>query len=254
MHECDLEAMPELEGEYEGEYESFWNRLKSAGVQAARGILRIVGGPGGRPLVGPVAPFRDPQPAPRDCSVLPPDECGGPCGYFGTGTCRVEGERCVCKGSTQESESEFESDLGLGRHLYTDALMEHLGHAAAYAHSEAEAEALIGALVPLAARRVPRGAPAILRAAPSLIRGAAGVARTLRRDPMTRPIVRTIPTIVRRTAAGIAQQVNRGQAISPQKAARNLARQTVEVLCVPQQTAKVYRRARALDRQYHRGI
>ena len=73
--------------------------------------------------------------------------------------------------------------------------MEHLGHAATESESEAEAEAFIGALIPLAARLIPRVAPSIMRAAPRLIQGATGIARTLRRSPTTRPLVRTLPTI-----------------------------------------------------------
>src|SRR5262249_51602337 len=80
--------------------------------------------------------------------------------------------------------------------MYPDAMMEHLGHAAAETHSEAEAQALAGAMVPLAARIVPRAAPAIMRAAPGLVCGLTGVVNTLRRNPATRPLVRTVPAIV----------------------------------------------------------
>ena len=132
-----------------------------------------------------------------------------------------------------------------------DALMEHLGHAAAEAHNEAEAEALIGALIPLAARLLPQIAPVILRAAPGLIPGVAIVARNLRRSPVTRPLVRTIPTIVRRTAASISQQVRQGRAVSPRSAVRTLARHTAQVLGSPARTVAAWRRSRFLDRRHH---
>jgi hypothetical protein len=151
-----------------------------------------------------------------------------------------------------EYEWEMEGELNPIRRVYPDALMEHLAHRAAEAESEAEAEAFIGALIPLAARLLPRVAPAIMRAAPGLIRGVAGVARTLRRSPTTRPLVRAIPTIVRRTAANIAQQVGQGQPVTPQTAVRTLARQTAQVLSSPQQCVRAYQRARALDRRFHR--
>jgi hypothetical protein len=151
-----------------------------------------------------------------------------------------------------EFEGEFEDELNPIRRVYPDALMEHLGHAAAAAESEAEAETFIGALIPLAARILPRVAPTIMRAAPRLIRGAANVARTLRRHPATRPLVRALPTVVRRTAANIAQQVAQGRPVTPQSAVRTLARQTARVLSSPQQCVQAYRRSRALDRQLHR--
>src|SRR2546429_206743 len=46
-----------------------------------------------------------------------------------------------------EDELEFEGFVNPLRRVYPDALMEHMGHAAAEAESEAEAEAFIGALI-----------------------------------------------------------------------------------------------------------
>src|SRR5690349_4074394 len=67
-----------------------------------------------------------------------------------------------------EGESEAELLVNPIRRVYPDAMMEHFGHAAAEARSEAEAEAFIGALIPLAARLLPRVAPVIMRSAPGL--------------------------------------------------------------------------------------
>lgn len=137
------------------------------------------------------------------------------------------------------------------RRVYPDALMEHLAHAAAETESEAEAEAFIGALVPLAARLIPRVAPTIMRAAPQLIRGVSGVTRALRRNPATRPLVRAVPTIVRRTASNLARQAASGRPVTPQAAVRTFARQTSQVLGSPQQCARALQRSTALDRRYH---
>jgi hypothetical protein len=117
-------------------------------------------------------------------------------------------------------------------------LMEELAGDAAEADSEEEAEAFIGALVPLAAAALPKAAPMIRKVAPHLIKGAARLTRTLRRRPKTRPLVRAVPTIVRRTAASIARDAARGQPVTPGRAVRKLAGQTSVVLrrasiCVP---------------------
>jgi hypothetical protein len=151
-----------------------------------------------------------------------------------------------------ESEWELESELNPIRRVYPDALMEHLGHAAAEAETEAEAEAFIGALIPLAARLIPRVAPMIMRAAPNLIRGVSRATRVLRANPATRPLVRAIPTVVRRTAADIARQAARGQPVTPRGAVRSLARQTARVLTSPRQCARAMQRSAVVDRQYHR--
>jgi hypothetical protein len=149
-----------------------------------------------------------------------------------------------------QQESEFE--INPVRKIYPDAMMEHLGHAAAEAHGEAEAESLAGAMIPLAARVVPQAAPALTRAMPGLVSGLSGVVRQLHRDPITRPLVRIMPTIVRRTATDIAQSTAQGASVSPEHALRMLARQILRVLGNRQASAQAFRRSRALDRKFHR--
>ena len=153
-----------------------------------------------------------------------------------------------------ELELESEAEANPIRRVYPDALMEHLAHRAAETESEAEAEALVGALIPLAARVVPRAAPAILRATPQLARGIAGATRVLRASPATRPLVRTMPQIVRRTAASIARQAATGRPVTPQRAVTTLARQTSRTLSSPRQCVVAYQRNKALDRTYHRQV
>jgi hypothetical protein len=150
-----------------------------------------------------------------------------------------------------EYELEEETFANPIRRVYPDAMMEHLAHAAMETESEAEAEAFIGALVPLAARLAPRVAPVIARAAPGLVRAASGVVRTLRANPATRPLVRALPTILRRTTADIARQSARGP-VPADRAVRTLARQTRQVLCNPAQRQRALQRNVALDRRYHR--
>src|SRR5262249_54543710 len=107
----------------------------------------------------------------------------------------------------REFESEWEGEISPVRKWYPDAMLEHLGHAAAEAHHEEEAEALAGAMIPLAARAVPSAGSVILRATPGLVCGTAGIVRSLHRSPSTRPLIRVVPSIVRRTASVIGQRV-----------------------------------------------
>jgi hypothetical protein len=152
----------------------------------------------------------------------------------------------------QEYEWESEFEINPIRKIYPDAMMEHLGHAAAEAQGEAEAESLAGAMIPLAARIIPQAAPTLTRAMPGLVSGVSGVVRRLYRDPATRPLVRVVPAIVRGTAANIAQTASRGDAITPHETLRILARQVLRVLGSPQMSAQAFRRSRALDRKFHR--
>jgi hypothetical protein len=260
-NEYELEALPELEGESEWEaegegesefeYESegeaeteeFFRRiaslaqraasspaLRQVGLRAARGALSGLGGVG---------------------AALGSAVGGARGGALGRDLGGVLGRQI--SGWLPQREGEEESEVNPIRRVYPDALMEHLGHAAAEAESEAEAEAFLGALVPLAARLIPRAASVVTRVAPNLIRGVTSAARVLRANPSTRPLVRALPMVVRRTAAQLARQAQQGRPVTPQAAVRTLARQTSQVISSPQQCMQAYRRSRALDRQYHRG-
>jgi len=240
----------ESEGEGEEESEEFFRRivslarraasspaLRQVGLRAARGALSGLGGAG--------AALGSAVGGSRGASLG--RSLGGVLGRQVAGWLpQREGEWEL------EEEVEGEEEVNPIRRIYPDALMEHLGHAAAEAESEAEAEAFLGALVPLAARLVPRAASAVMRVAPNLIRGVAGAARTLRANPATRPLVRALPTVVRRTTATLARQAQQGRRVTPQGAVRTLARQTSRVIGSPRQCAQAYRRSRALDRTYHR--
>jgi hypothetical protein len=150
-----------------------------------------------------------------------------------------------------EFEDESEAMANPLRRVYPDAMMEHLGHAAAEAETEAEAEAFVGALVPLAAGLVKHAAPHVARATPHLVRGLSKVTHSLRGKPATRSLVQAIPTIATRTTRSLARQVAHGRPITPRRAIRTLAGQTAAVLRDPRTRHRVIRHARALDRNYH---
>jgi hypothetical protein len=242
-HELEALADPEFETEFEGEYEeeaeaeAFFGRLlglvrrspalRRIGASAARGALSGLGGLGG--------------------------EIGGALGPRGAalGT-DLGGALSRYLGSFLPPESELEDELLANplRRVHPDALMEHLGAAATATDSEAESEAFLGALIPLAAQLVPRVAPLLMRAAPALIRGVTGIARTLTSNPTARPLVRAIPTVVRNTAASLARQVGQGMPVTPQTAVRTLARQAAGVLGNPHRCVQAYRRSQAMRRRF----
>lgn len=251
MYELEFESEWEGEGEFEWEFESedegefegeeFFSRLaglarraaqnpmlRRVGLQAARsalGGLRGMG-PAGGIAAGALGGF------------LPQRE------YEGEWETEYEGE--------YEGEYEQEGFVNPQLRLSREALMAHLGNAAASAESEDEAEAFIGALIPLAAQLIPRVAPAVMRAAPQLIRGISNVTQRLRRNPATQQLVRTLPTVARNTIGSLARQARQGRPITGRTAVRTLAQQTARVLSSPRQATQAYRRNRVLDRRYHR--
>jgi hypothetical protein len=163
---------------------------------------------------------------------------------------------------------ELENELSPIRRIYADAIMEHMAHEALEAESEQEvAEGFLPLIPMLAAKALPMVAklgakflPKLLpkvsnvisRVTPRLMRGVSNVARTLFRNRRTRPLIRAVPTIARRTINTIARQTAAGRPVSPVTAQRVLAAQTQRLLASPQQTAAVIRRANTLDRHYHR--
>jgi hypothetical protein len=237
--ETEFEAQFENEFELEDETEEFFRTigglarraarhpgLRRAGLAAARSALRGLGDVGAA--------------------------IGGPPGTRGA---RIGGTAGAAVGRILRDllpRREFEAEINPIRKAYPDALMEHLGHAAAATESEEEAEAFVGALIPLVTRVVPRAAPAIMRAVPQLARGVAAATRTLRSNPATRPLVRTMPTVVQRTAQSLARQAAAGQPVTPRQAVRTLAGQTARVISSPQACTAAYRRSRQLDTRYHR--
>jgi hypothetical protein len=147
-------------------------------------------------------------------------------------------------------EGELEAALAEGVH--PAALMEHFGHAAAEAESEAEAAEYFLPLIPLAAKLLaPQVGRLVMRNAPRMIRGLTRAGRLLRRNRRTRPLVRVLPTVARRTVADLGRRAQRGQPVTPQAATAALARQTQAVLGNPRQCVRAYRRSRRLDRRYH---
>jgi hypothetical protein len=156
-------------------------------------------------------------------------------------------------GLLPQQEAEWEGEISPVRKWYPDAMLEHLGHAAAEAESEAEAEALAGAMIPLAARTIPQASAALTSATPGLVCGLAGVMRSLRSNPRTRPLVRVVPSIVRATAVNVAKQAASGARVTPQNTVRALARQTLNVLGNPQLASRAFRRSQQLDQRLHRG-
>ena len=154
-------------------------------------------------------------------------------------------------------EAHPESEAGLphseATHLEAQ-LMEQIAHEASVAASEAEAEALVGSLVPMAIRSIRSGAPAFRTAAPALARAAGRLTGALRRSPATRPLIRTLPTILRRTRAVLARQAAQGAPVTPRTAVRAMANQTYRVIGNPTVCIRILVRSGRICRRCRRAV
>jgi hypothetical protein len=143
-----------------------------------------------------------------------------------------------------EQEQEQEHELGeqeisqeLGEH---ELMAEAMAHFAAQAEQELEAEAMVGAATTLTLS--PNDRRTLRRMIPHLVRGAAVLTRVLRARRVTRPWVRVVPSIVRRTAQSLRRSAANGQPITRARAATTMARQTRRVLSSPRYCKAVLRR------------
>jgi hypothetical protein len=149
-----------------------------------------------------------------------------------------------------EGEAEMVHEIAAAPLSHNSAVAEMMAEAASYAHQEGEAEAMVGAstvtVISPADRR------ALRRILPHLVRGTAVLTRILRRRRATRPLVRAVPTVVRRTIRDLKRQAARGVPITRRTAARAAAKQVRRVLGSPKAChAAVVRNVR-VSRAYKR--
>jgi hypothetical protein len=142
-----------------------------------------------------------------------------------------EGEGELEFETEMESESEIAHEIVSHEHSEHEALAEMMAEAASHEQHEGEAEAMAGA----AAVSVisPADRRALRRILPHMMRGVAILTRILRRRRITRPAVRAIPTIVRRTVAQVKKQAAAGRPITRKTVGRIAAGQVKKVLGSP---------------------
>lgn len=151
-----------------------------------------------------------------------------------------------------EMEEEAEGFVNPVRRVYRDAeLMAHFASQAAAAESESEAEAFIGALVPIAAKLIPRAASIIANNGPTLVKGAVRLARQFRRSPQGRRLVRAIPVVLQRTAQSLADQAAAGKTIDAATVIGTLGDMTGRVL-EPSSGQRAVRAVDIFNRRYVR--
>ena len=175
---------------------------------------------------------------------------GGPLGgALGSMAARALGEGEFEDELEFEDEGEFEDELELegewedeASHAMTEAeaLAEMMAAVASRAQTDAEAEAMIGAatVTVLSAR----DRAELRRLLPYIVRASCLLTRMLRRQRASRPALRAVPSIVKRTARDLHRRSAGGRPVSRRTAARVMSRQTRGVLGSPRQTAAALRR------------
>jgi hypothetical protein len=208
LGESELEGEFEFEGEFEGEAFSFGSFFKKI-APVLKKVAKVAA-----PLVG--------------TAILGP--AGGALGSLAANALNeseFEGE------FETEFEGEAEAVQEIASHPLTEheALAEMMAEAASQAAGEGEAEAMAGAAVITVLS--PRDRRALSQLLPDLLRGTAVLTRILRRHRMTRPAVRAVPTIMRRTVRSLKRHAAAGRPVTRRTAARATAREVRRVLGSP---------------------
>jgi hypothetical protein len=138
-----------------------------------------------------------------------------------------------------ESSQEVAHEIAQHETTHHEALAEMMAEMAAHEHHEGQAEAMIGGAVVTVLS--PRDRRALRRLLPHLVRGAAVLTRILRRRRATRPVVRAVPTIMRRTVATLKRQAAAGKPVTRQAAGRAAAIEVRRVLSSPSACAAAIR-------------
>jgi hypothetical protein len=229
--EFELGGMGELESELEGEFEG-------------EGELELESGEQFFGFLKKAAPFL--KRIARVAAPIVGTAIGGPFGAaLGGVASKLLSEQELEAEGESEFEAEFEGELEfeheseheiaheIASHELTmhEALAEMMAEAASHEMHEGQAEAMVGASVMTVLS--PRDRRALSHVLPHLICGAAVLTRILRRRRLTRPAVRAVPTIMRRTVRSLKRQAAAGRPISRRTAARTAARQVRRVLGSP---------------------
>ena len=149
-----------------------------------------------------------------------------------------------------EGEQEMTHEIASHELTHNEAVAEMMADAASREAHEGEAEAMAGAATVTVIS--PADRRAMRRILPHLVRGTAILTRILRRRRVTRPVVRVVPTIMRRAVKDLKRQAAKGIPITRRRAARAAAKQVRRVLSSPRACAAAITRNVKVSRAYKR--
>jgi hypothetical protein len=149
-----------------------------------------------------------------------------------------------------EGEQEMVHEIAAHPLTHNEAVAEMMAEAASLEAHEGEAEAMVGAATLTVIS--PSDRRALRRVLRHLVRGSAVLTRILRRRRSTRPLVRAVPSIMRRTVKDLKRQAARGVPITRRHAARAAAKQVRRVLGSPRAAAAAITRNVKVSRAYQR--
>ena len=235
-------ALPALKGVAKAGIKKLLPQAKRMAGQVARNVLSG----GGRPQPRPSSqPTRPPQRRPMSggAPVFGGASAGGSAAQssqtvaglfaqlsriFGQAESEAEAQEAAMFGA-----NEAEGEIAAHEAAHEAALTEVMAAEASHSESESEAEALLGAALPVTIR-IMGGQRALRQVTPALAVANANLVRSLHgQGGAGRQLLRTVPSIQRRTVAGLRVAQRAGRPITPALATQIMAGQAAHVLGTP---------------------
>ncbi len=105
---------------------------------------------------------------------------------------------------------------------------------------------MAGAITITIASKAPLQVKAV---SPTLSSGAARLTKLMKNNPATRPLVKVVPSIAKKTVATLARKVAKGKPVTPAIAKRVMAKHTMRVLSNPRELTKAIAKNEAKKRK-----
>lgn len=131
-------------------------------------------------------------------------------------------------------DSEDEMDAMAPVSVIDEGLAESMATAASKSRP-ADAQALGGAIAITITSKTPIE---VKRVTPALASAAGRMAKSLASDPAAKPLVKTLPTIVKQTAGTLRKKAAKGKPVTPKTAIRVMAKQAKRTLASPKRLEK----------------
>jgi hypothetical protein len=229
---------------FDGEADEFgflkkaWRGIKRAGKRLAPIAKRLApiagqaiggafGGPAGAMLGGKVGSF---------AASLEDEELAGVEGYDGYGDYEDE----------SDSEDEMNAEDFMDFEAEDEDVAEYMCDVAAKAPKPIDSGAIAGAITNALASKAPLQVKAV---SPTLSSAAARLTKVMKNHPATKPLLKVVPTIAKKTVATLAKKSAAGKPVTPMVAKRVMAKHAVRVLSNPRELTKAIAKHEAKKRK-----
>jgi hypothetical protein len=134
-----------------------------------------------------------------------------------------------------DSEDEMNAEDFMDFEGEDEDVAEYMADIASKAPNPRDSGAMAGAITITIASKAPLQVKAV---SPTLSSGAARLTKLMKNNPATKPLVKVVPSIAKKTVATLARKAAKGKPVTPAIAKRVMAKHTMRVLSSPRELTK----------------